>query len=169
MMQQQPRRTPGVGDGRIEEDSDRGRATAALLTRLNRHQRHHRQQQVLGDADLRILWLFYDERPRTLREISDALHLEQSTVNRQVNAAVTVGLLDRSRPEDGGAYVFARTTTGHDLFEADVAAALDGYREALEALGEPEATEFLRLLTRFTEAYRVVAESADQPLPPGRD
>lgn len=68
--------------------------------------------------------------------------------------------------QGGGAYVFARTTTGHDLFEADVAAALDGYRDALEALGEPEATEFLRLLTRFTEAYRVVAESVGRP-PPG--
>ncbi|APX33244.1 hypothetical protein BH708_11565 [Brachybacterium sp. P6-10-X1] len=158
-------RTSGVGDGRIEEDDDRGRTTAALLTRLTRHQRLHRQQQVLGDADLRILWLFFDERPRTLREISDALHLEQSTVNRQVNAAVAAGLLERSRPEGGGAYVFARTEAGHDLFEADVASALDGYREALDALGEPEATEFLRLLARFSEAYRVVVEAAGRPRP----
>lgn len=153
----------GAGD-ELPADMDRGRRTAGLLTRLDRHQRLHRQQGTLGDADLRILWLFSDQRPRTLREIADALHLEQSTVNRQVNAAVAEGLLERSRPAGSSAYQFLRTANGHELFEADVATTLDGYREALEDLGEPEATEFLRLLSRFTESYRVVAESAGRDL-----
>lgn len=115
---------------------------------------------ALGAADLRILWLFTDGRARTMREIADELHLEQSTVNRQVNAAVDVKLLERSRPDGGGAYVFMRTPGGRVAFEADVALSLGGYRAALEAMGDAEASEFLRLLDRFTLAYGDVAGAA---------
>lgn len=140
------------------------RDVARLLSLLDRHRRLHRQQRALGDADLRILWLFADGRARTLREIADALHLEQSTVNRQVNAAVTEGLLERSREHGGQAYLFQRTAKGYRLFEADVAASLDGYDEALTALGAADAAAFVDLLDRFTESYRVVAERSGEEL-----
>lgn len=140
------------------------RDVARLLSLLDRHRRLHRQQRALGDADLRILWLFADGRARTLREIADALHLEQSTVNRQVNAAVTEGLLERSREHGGQAYLFQRTAKGYRLFEADVAASLAGYDEALAALGAADAAAFVDLLGRFTESYRVVAERSGEEL-----
>ncbi|ATG53098.1 MarR family transcriptional regulator [Brachybacterium vulturis] len=140
------------------------REVARLLSLLDRHRRLHRQERNLGDADLRILWLFADGSTRTLREIADALHLEQSTVNRQVNAAVTEGLLERTRGHGGQAYRFQRTATGYRLFEADVAASLAGYDEALAALGAADAATFVDLLGHFTEAYRVVAERSGKVL-----
>lgn len=146
----------------LPEGMERSRLTAALLTRLDRHRRAHREHRVLGDAVMRVLWLLAEGGPRTLREIADGLHLEQSTVNRQVNAALAEGLVERERPEGSSAYRFRRTERGHELFEADVSASLDGYREALEALGEPGATEFLRLLSRFTEEYHSISERGEQ-------
>lgn len=79
-------------------------------------------------------------------------------MNRQVNTALAEGLVERERPEGSAAYRFARSAKGRELFEADVAASLDGYRQALDLLGEPETGEFLRLLGRFTEAYRDIAD-----------
>lgn len=151
----------GEPSGELPEEMERGRRIAGLLTRLERHRRAHREQRVLGDADMRILWLLADGAARTLREIAESLHLEQSTVNRQVNAALAEGLLDRSRPEGASAYQFWRTAKGDQLFEADVAVSLDGYRDALHALGEPAASDFLHLLGRFTEEYRCAVEQTD--------
>lgn len=73
------------------------RRMGALVTRLERIRRMQTNQMDLGTADLRILWLFADGRSRTLKEISADLNLEQSTVNRQINAAINEGLLQRSR------------------------------------------------------------------------
>ena len=42
---------------------------------------------------MRLLWLLVESGPQTLAEVTSALGLERSTVNRQVNAAVAAGLL----------------------------------------------------------------------------
>lgn len=134
-------------------DQDQSRAFAGILSRFDRDRRHQENRMALGPADLRMLWLLSDERPRTLREISDELHLEQSTVNRQVNAAVGEGLVERSRPPGSPAYLFSRTARGFDAFEADVEVSLGAYREALDALGAEDSATLLRLFAQFTEAY----------------
>ncbi|WP_245672914.1 MarR family transcriptional regulator, partial [Aldersonia kunmingensis] len=59
-----------------------------------------RRKPTIHDAQLEasafaILWTLSDGNPRTLREIGEELDLEQSTVNRQVNAAIRNGYLER--------------------------------------------------------------------------
>lgn len=131
----------------------RGRRLAGMFWKLDRYRRDHEQAMSLGTADLRILWLFSDNVPRTLKEVAHELGLEQSTVNRQVNAAVSEGLLERNREPGASAYRFVRTAAGRDAFEADLAISLGGYENALEAMGEEDATAFLRLLDRYLGAY----------------
>ena len=154
---------PPEGGGEAGAD-DPARRAADLFARMARFQQHHRQGMELGLAALRILRLRADGTPRTLRGISADLHLAQATVNRQVNAAVPGGFVERDRP-DGGPYRFAPSAEGRRQFEAHVASSLGTYRGALEAMGAADATRFLALLDAFTEAYGEIVQD-DRPLAP---
>ena len=130
----------------------RDRALASLLYRLDLHRRLAEQRSPLGTADGRLLWLMSDRRPRTLREISSALGLEQSTVNRQVNAAIDAGLLRRFAEAGRPARLIEPTAAGIEAFENATALALGAYDDALATLGD-ESGAFLELLERFVGAY----------------
>lgn len=134
-------------------ESDDARTVAGLLAALDRHRRILGQRSTsLGTADLRLLWLLTDRDPRTLRQIAEALGLEQSTVNRQVNAAISAGLLHRTRDAGSGPYLFTIADRGTEQFERHLDATLNAYRDALDALG-PRGSDFIALLTEFLEAY----------------
>ncbi len=126
---------------------------AALLRRYERHRRALEVQSTLGTAELRLLWLLTDGRPRTLREISEALHLEQSTVNRQVNGAVQAGLLSRTRASGSSSYEFSPTAEGRDTFDRETALPLAIYARVLDELGDDDARRLLELLGRFVDLY----------------
>ncbi|MGP5007018.1 MarR family winged helix-turn-helix transcriptional regulator [Brachybacterium tyrofermentans] len=143
--------------GRTAPDVRRGRRLASVIERLDRLRRTHLQAMTLGTADLRMLWLFTDREPRTLKQIAQELNLEQSTVNRQVNAAVAQGLLEKSRPPGGSAYEVVSTDAGHQAFEQDVQISLGGYESALMSLGEADAAVLLDLFDRFLHAYEELA------------
>ena len=61
------------------------------LQRLNRRKANTFAGAILEASAFNILWRLW-EGPRTLRELSVELELEQSTVNRQVNAAIKAWL-----------------------------------------------------------------------------
>lgn len=122
----------------VEADLDLVARLATEMLRLNR-----RRAQVYVDAELensafRILWTLSDGRPRTLRELSGDLMLEQSTVNRQVHAAIAAGLLERHdvdgsaakqiRPTTAGAAAYARDSVLRGRVIAAVLAELGGER-----------------------------------------
>ncbi|GAA1723825.1 hypothetical protein GCM10009809_19540 [Isoptericola hypogeus] len=128
------------------------RRLASLLYRLDLHRRLAEHRSPLGTADGRLLWLLADRGPSTLREISDALGLEQSTVNRQVNAALDAGLLRRFTEPGRSARVIEPTEQGTAAFEDATTTALDAYGDGLRVLGDDTA-EFLEQLGRFVDAY----------------
>lgn len=130
-----------------------GRRAASLLTRLDVARRRSEQDSPIGVADARLLWLLSDGEARSLREIAEALGLEQSTVNRQVNGALANGLLRRMEEPGQSAKLIGPTEQGVEAFEAVTAHALGAYESALGVLGEEEAEVFLDLLTRFVSAY----------------
>lgn len=125
------------------------RRLASLFNRLDTQRRALEGMLALKTADLRLLWLFADGHARTLREVADELGLEQSTVNRQVNAALGAGLLERSRREGGPSYQFLRTQAGREAFERDAGLSLGAYATALGEMGDDDAEEFLALAERF--------------------
>ena len=109
----------------------------------------------LSAADLRLLWLLSDGLGRTQREISSELSLEQSTVNRQVNAALRAGHIVREAGESGAA-VLSATAEGLQRYAEDVEALMSVMDAALTQLGG-EQEHFLVLLATFVAAYREAA------------
>ena len=131
----------------------RDKHAAALLVELDRHRRVWEHQSRLGTADLRLLWLLTSRGPSTLRGIADALGLEQSTVNRQVHAALDAGLVQRRREPGQTASLVETTDEGITAFEHDLANTLGAYEKALSQLPAGYGERFLDLLEMFVTAY----------------
>lgn len=108
--------------------------------------------QQLGVAEGRLLWLLRDGHPRTLRQVAEELDLEQSTVNRQVHAALDSGVIIRSRPTDSPAYVIEISARGARRFGDDLTRLMAIYERAVAAVPEAEQEAFLEHLARFVEA-----------------
>lgn len=129
------------------------RELASLLSSVQRLRRVTEQHASLNAADGRLMWLFYDRKPRTLRQIAESLDLEQSTVNRQVNAALATGLLSRDRKSGRSAWLFEVTDEGLEQFERDLAVHLDLLDQALGRLSADDRDQFLTLLRTFVDGY----------------
>ena len=142
-------------------ESARANPVWAALTALARIERGQRAAVgPHGHAHQRLLWMFSDGRPRTLREIAEELGLEQSTVNRQANAALAAGLLQRTREPGQNAWHFSAT----EAALADFARKLDHHlallEEALGVVPEDERARFLGHLGAFADAYVTAADAA---------
>jgi predicted transcriptional regulator len=155
----------------VERITDRVRTTpawtaAVAVARLDRALRVVEASLHLGTADMRLLWLLADGQERTMKEISQLLLLEASTVNRQVNAAIAAGILERGEPESGARPV-RPTEFGTQRFNSDLTRAMTTMAAGLAALPEDEVPGFLANLTLFVDAYRQAAEVlVDSPAQP---
>lgn len=129
--------------------------------RLERGRRAVESRARLGTADLRLIWLLVEEGPRTMKEISEELGLEQSTVNRQANAALQAGYLERAEQTGGGARTLTPTGKGYDLFAGDMRLVMAVLEEGLSAVPADEAKRFMENLVTFSEAYMRAAERSD--------
>ena len=134
---------------------------ATLLQRLDALRRAGNRYNRLNTADMRLLWLLSDGRPRTFREISEQLGLEQSTVNRQVNGAARAGLLEFAEAQP--ARQVAATEEGGDAFAGEVDRILDGYRDALALMGRERSTMLVELLGEFIDSYDEVLRATAEP------
>jgi DNA-binding MarR family transcriptional regulator len=71
------------------------RALGAEVMRLTRRRATSYPGSVLEDSAFRLLLVLVEEGPRSLRDLAHELQLEQSTISRQVTAAVSHGLVER--------------------------------------------------------------------------
>lgn len=120
---------------------------------METYRRHRREEGGIGAADLRLLWLLMESGPQTLSEITGALGLERSTVNRQVNAAVDAGLLAKERVPHSSAHRVHLTEVGRAAFDAAAQRALDVIDEALAQLGASDSAALVDLVEQFVAAY----------------
>ena len=104
-------------------------------------------------ADRRIMWLFADRRPRTLREIATSLGLEQSTINRQVNAAIKRGYVERFDVPGQVSRSHRPTSEGREAFEHDGLARVERLQRVFDDLAPGDPNELLRQLRAFNDAY----------------
>lgn len=130
----------------------RERLVAGNLEKLDRFRRILMLHSDMTSAHLRILWLFNDEVPRTLKTIAEELEIDQSTANRQVNSAVDRGYLSKERPDRGKCYLFNATQHGRCNYERSVEYTMDVYGAALEALGD-QREAFEQNLNTFVSAF----------------
>ena len=95
------------------------RDLAEEFLRMTRRRSHVDPDSILEVSAFNLLWILSDGRPRTLRQLTDAMQLEQSTVNRQVNAAIKHGYLERFDVAGSISKQVRPTKAGLDAFEHD--------------------------------------------------
>ncbi len=147
---------------RVTDDLRETPAGMAIIAiaMLERAQRAAEDVAEVRVADRRLLWLLSDGQPRTMRQIADELGLEQSTVNRQVNAALGEGLLARADLDEHHARPLVVTDAGRALFNRSFDRHVGYVEQALDAVPVERASTFLADLTAFAEAYsRAVSSS----------
>lgn len=119
--------------------------------------------QQLKMAEGRLLWLLRDRQPRTLRQLAEELDLEQSTVNRQVHAALDSGVVVRSRPDDSPTYVVTISDEGEARFRFDMARLTAVHEQALSGIPAEEQERFLEQFATFTEGLDQAARATLAP------
>src|SRR6478752_9054014 len=123
------------------------------LMRVGRRRHANVEGTELDMSAFKLLWILSDDQPRTLREIADELDLELSTINRQVNAALRAGLLERFSVPDSPSKPVRPTAEGHRLYQHDMAVHADLLRSVLAEMGADGARNLIRSLGAFNDAY----------------
>ncbi len=137
---------------RTNEQSLLGELADELLRFSKR--RHASVEGVELEASaFKLLWVLSDGEPRTLRELADELGLDLSTINRQVNAAVRAGLLERFSVPGSPSRPVRPTAEGGRLYEHDTAIHADLLRSVLAEMGADQARDLIRSLAAFNDAY----------------
>lgn len=117
------------------------------LTPLRRPGKAERRLERSGYT---LLALIRSEGLMSISELSEALGLDLSTLNRQTAALTRSGHLDRvPDPAGGVARKFRVTTSGVEQLEFDRAANIDGLGRVFENWSETDIEQFVTLMRRF--------------------
>jgi len=147
-----------------EPDEQLLRALGEEILRMNARRSTTYADAVLESSAFRLLWVLHESGPRTLRELSEELQLERSTINRQVNAAIRHGHLERVEEPGVKAPRVRPTQAGEQAYLHDGRLRGAAYSRALADLGSARAEEMITALRAFNDALDHV--HAQQPGPP---
>ena len=128
-------------------------ALGGELLRLQRRRTSVYEGVVLDNSAFRLLWLLSDGAPRTLRQLAECLDLEQSTVNRQVNAALSAGYLERFAVPGSAGKLLRPSAAGEEAFEHDGRIRAELISRALTELGATRAERLIEDLRVFNDAW----------------
>ena len=126
------------------------------LLRMQRRRRHVYEGVVLENSAFRLLWVLDDGEPRTLRQLAVDLDLEQSTVNRQVNAAIDAGWLERYDVAGSASRLVRPTEAGVTAYRHDGLIRAATIRAALDDLGPAQAATVIEGLAALNDAWDAV-------------
>ncbi|EGD53724.1 MarR family winged helix-turn-helix transcriptional regulator [Gordonia neofelifaecis] len=141
--------------------SDVHRDVVEELLRMRRARAEIDPKAILEASAFHILWLLSDGRARTLRELSEDLDLEQSTVNRQVNAAIKRGYLERFEVAGQISRMHRPTEAGVEAFEHDGKRRADRLNRVFADLAPGDPAILLVQLRAFNDAYERQVIDAD--------
>lgn len=128
-------------------------ALGGELLRLQRRRTSVYEGVLLDGSAFRLLWWLSDGTPRTLRQLAERLDLEQSTVNRQVNAALSAGYLERFAVPGSPGKLLRPSVAGEQAFEHDGRIRAELISRALGELGETRAARLIEDLHAFNDAW----------------
>ncbi len=118
----------------------------------------------LETSAFRILWRLEESGPLTLRELSEQLQLDQSTINRQVNSALKHGLVERVVVAGRAGNPVRATQAGRRAYEHDGRLRADVIERAIADLGPERVREMVATLRAFNDAVdRAEPSPGDQP------
>ncbi|MGW8816038.1 MarR family winged helix-turn-helix transcriptional regulator [Gordonia terrae] len=129
------------------------RDLAQELLRMSRRRSLVHAGVGLERSAFAILWILSDGRPRTLRELTADLQLEQSTVNRQVNAAIKHGYVERFEVEDSLSKLIRPTEAGREAFRRDGLLRAQRLEQVFADLAPGSPQALLHELRAFNDAY----------------
>ena len=122
------------------------------LSLLARHQMHSTQvapNRALDRSGYALLGRL-EHGPMTLKQLAGAFRLDQSTVNRQINALRRESLVERiSDPEGGVAQLLRPTRKGLRLLQRDREVAREQIGHVVEHWTKADVEAFAELLHRF--------------------
>jgi len=133
-------------------DDDLMLAFGAELIRISGRRATTYPGSVLDNSAFRILWMLVEAGPRTLGELAVDLQLEQSTINRQVNAAIQHGLVERYAVEGRTSRSLRPTPGGEEAYRHDRGLRAAVYAEVLIELGAARAHELVQRMREFNDA-----------------
>ncbi|CAN5214414.1 hypothetical protein BH09ACT12_BH09ACT12_08850 [soil metagenome] len=137
------------------------------LLRLQRRRSSVYEGVVLDNSAFRLLWVLADGTPRTLRQLTEALGLEQSTVNRQVNAALGAGYLERFAVEGSASKLVRPSAAGVQAYDHDGRIRAELMSRALADLGPVRTARLIEDLQAFNDALDTVLAAAEPAGDPG--
>lgn len=151
-------------DTRLDTQLDTVARLGHQLLRLQRRRTTVPPGTRLEVSAFRILWVLAHDGPTTLRSLAEQLDLEQSTVNRQVHAALDAGWIEECPAPTGraGAATSGRaraarhyrpTRAGRAAYEHDGRLRAERYLTALDRLGSARASRLVEDLTAFNDAW----------------
>ncbi len=131
------------------DDEARVRELGTEVMRLTRRRATTYPGSVLDESAFRILMVLVEEGPRSLRELALELQVEQSTISRQVTAALGHGLVERY----GASPRRVRPTEqGRDAYRHDGRLRGAVWSRALEALGTERGEALVASLRDLNDA-----------------
>ncbi|MDE0778553.1 MarR family winged helix-turn-helix transcriptional regulator [Nocardioides sp.] len=123
------------------------------LLRLQRRRTSSYAGCVLDNSAFRILWVLDDGQPRTQRQLAAELDLDQSTVNRQLNAALAGGYVERITVVGSASKPIRPTPEGARAFAHDGVIRAELIAAALGELGAERAQRLVEDLRDFNDAW----------------
>jgi len=125
---------------------------------------HADDDRVLERSGYTLLSRIRAQGLMSINELSEALRLDVSTLNRQTAALRKSGYLERvADPEGGIARKFRVTQPGIEQLEADRRANTNGLVQILSHWPEADVDQFVTLLRRFNSD--IEARGGRQPWP----
>jgi DNA-binding MarR family transcriptional regulator len=136
------------------------------LMRLARRRTQAYPGSQLDTSAFRLLWLLSEGPSRTQRGVAEELQLDQSTVTRQVNAAISHGLVERyAEPGTTGGRLLRPTEAGRAAYLRDAELRAEVYQAVLDELGAARAAALVAELRELNDGLDR-AHSRLRPGPP---
>jgi DNA-binding MarR family transcriptional regulator len=128
----------------------------SLLARHHLHSSQHSPDRLLDRSGYHLLSRL-ELGPMNLKQLADAFRLDPSTVNRQVNALLRAGLLERV-PDPAGAIarVLRPTTAGLDLLHRDREVLQAQVGSVVESWDPGEVDELQRMLEKLNSSIEAL-------------
>ena len=128
----------------------------SLLARHHLHSSQHGTDRMLDRSGYHLLGRL-ELGPLNLKQLAEAFRLDASTVNRQVNALLRAGLLEKV-PDPSGAVarVLRPTERGLDLLHRDRALLQEQVGRVLEDWPAGDVEELSRLLERLNTSIEAL-------------
>lgn len=140
--------TSAVSDNAVSDVE----AEMSLLSRHQIHSSQHAPDRVLDRSGYALLSRL-EHGPMSLRQLAEAFRLDQSTVNRQINALRRHGLVERVADPDGGVALLVRPTRkGRAHLERDRDVSREQIGKVLADWSRDDVAEFGRLLRQFNHS-----------------